>query len=109
MDWEASLFNRTGVPPDFLQALRIPIETYKIRDPIASLRLHKNVPKKTVGCVEPAKNKIDDYSSGRFVAKPLHLPARSCFGEGRAVPLTYCCSLSKSIAKVTRDDVTCCP
>jgi len=30
------------------------------------------------------KNKIDIYIAGRFIAKPLHLPARSRFGEGRA-------------------------
>jgi hypothetical protein len=55
--------------------------------------------------------KKDNYISGRFIAKPLHLPARSpaLRDEGRAAPLSVCYSGPQRITKVTLEDSACYP
>ncbi len=53
---------------------------------------------KAVGCAEPAKNKIDNYSAGRFIAKAL-----------QRNPLAFCYRISKHITKATLGDIACYP
>jgi hypothetical protein len=49
--------------------------------------LQKKTISKPGGGAGPTKSKKDNCIAGRFIAKALHLPARSRFGEGRAAPL----------------------